>query len=173
MSASSIRTRRYLYVLPVDAVTDEPLRVRYNLPLINEEFAETCRLLWRHAQVSLLDVAWTRTAYPSFIILEPDYLIDISSLAECFRSTGIILPIICWHVCNYRITPARCCWVTLLTFLDEWIHAEEAPDYLACMKKAFRSLFHRVAACADLHDREKETEFFADSSGILRISAVP
>ena len=29
----------YLYVLPVDTVADEPLRVRYNVPQINEEFA--------------------------------------------------------------------------------------------------------------------------------------
>ena len=47
----------YLYVSPVDTVADEPLRVRYNVPQVNEEFAETCQLLWRHAQVNLLDVA--------------------------------------------------------------------------------------------------------------------
>lgn len=47
----------YLYVSPVDTVSDELLRVRYNIPQVNEEFAETCKLLWRHAQVNLLDVA--------------------------------------------------------------------------------------------------------------------
>ena len=44
----------FLYVLPVDTVADEPLRVRYNVSQVNEEFAETCKLLWRHAQVNLL-----------------------------------------------------------------------------------------------------------------------
>ena len=80
----------YLYVLPVDTVADEPLRVRYNVPQINEEFAETCRILWRHAQVNLLDVTVDEVGIltPSFIILEPDYLIDISSLAECFKDYG-------------------------------------------------------------------------------------
>lgn len=74
----------YLYVSPVDTVADEPLRVRYNVPQVNEEFAETCQLLWRHAQVNLLDVAVDEAGVltPSFIILEPDYLLDISSLAE-------------------------------------------------------------------------------------------
>ena len=47
-------------------------------------------------------------------------------------------------------------------FLDEWIHAESEPDYLECMKKAFRSYPIELAACADLRDREKEREFFAD-----------
>lgn len=156
----------YLYVLPVDAVTDEPLRVRYNVPQINEEFAETCRLLWRHAQVNLLDVAIDKAGIltPSFIILEPDYLIDISSLAECFKDYG-------HHPANYLLARLQSSDNTrpLLLgnianlFLDEWIHAkDDAPDYLACMQKAFRSYPIELAACADLRDREKEVEFFSD-----------
>ena len=155
----------YLYVLPVDAVADEPLRVRYNMPQINEEFAETCRLLWRHAQINLLDVAVDESGIltPSFIILEPDYLIDISSLAECFKDYG-------HHPANYMLARLQSPDNTrpLLLgnianlFLDEWIHAKGAPDYLACMKKAFRTYPIELAACADLRDREKEAEFFAD-----------
>ena len=48
---------QYLYVIPVDALADEFLRVRYNVPQINDEFAQTCGFLWRHAQLNLLDVA--------------------------------------------------------------------------------------------------------------------
>ena len=78
---------QYLYVTPLDEVSEQPYLVRYNVPQINEEFAETCKLLWRHAQVNLLDVAIDEAGIltPSFIVLEPDYLLDISSLAECFR----------------------------------------------------------------------------------------
>lgn len=81
---------QYLYVIPVDALADEFLRVRYNVPQINEEFAQTCEILWHHAQLNLLDVAIDEAGIltPSFIVLEPDYLIDISSLAECFRDYG-------------------------------------------------------------------------------------
>lgn len=155
----------YLHVLPVDAVADEPLRVRYNVPQINEEFAETCELLWRHAQVNLLDVAVDDAGIltPSFIILEPDYPIDISSLAECFKDYG-------HHPANYilaRLQSPDNTRPLLLgnianLFLDEWIHTEGAPDYLECMKKAFRSYPIELAACADLRDREKELEFFSD-----------
>lgn len=155
----------YLYVLPVDTVADEPLRVRYNVPQVNDEFAETCGLLWWHAQINLLDVAVDEsgTLTPSFIILEPDYLLDISSLAECFREYG-------HHPANYMLARLQAPDNTrpLLLgnianlFLDEWIHAESEPDYLACMKKAFRSYPIELAACADLRDREKEREFFAD-----------
>ena len=155
----------YLYVLPVDTVADEPLRVRYNVPQVNEEFAETCQLLWRHAQVNLLNVAVDEAGVltPSFIILEPDYLLDISALAGCFKDYG-------HHPANYLLARLQSPDNTrpLLLgnianlFLDEWIYAKEEPDYLSCMKKAFRTYSIELAACADLLDKEKEKEFFAD-----------
>ena len=156
---------QYLYVTPLDEIADEPLRVRYNIPQINEEFAETCQLLWRHAQLNLLDVAVDEAGIltPSFIVLEPDYLLDISSLAECYRDYG-------HHPANYflsRLQPIENARPLLLgnianLFLDEWIHAEGEVDYLKCMQKAFRRYPIELAACADLRDREKERQFFDD-----------
>lgn len=158
---------QYLYVTPLDEVSDKAYLVRYNIPQINEEFAETCRLLWRHAQVNLLDVAIDDEGIltPSFIVLEPDYLIDISSLAECFRDYG-------HHPGNYflsRLQPIENARPLLLgnianLFLDEWIHArkEEDIDYRTCMQKAFRRYPIELAACSDLRDREKERQFFDD-----------
>ena len=131
----------YLYVQPLDTLADEWLKVRYNVPDVNEEFRETCELLWRHAQLNLLDVVVDEEGVltPSFIILEPDYLIDISSLAECFKDYG-------HHPANYilaRLQPSDNTCPLLLgnianLFLDEWIHAEGEPDYLACMKRRRR-----------------------------------
>lgn len=158
---------QYLYVTPLDEVSEKPLLVRYNIPQINEEFAETCKLLWCHAQVNLLDVAIDNEGVltPSFIVLEPDYLIDISSLAECFRDYG-------HHPANYylsRLQPIENARPLLLgnianLFLDEWIHAqdEEDIDYRTCMQKAFRRYPIELAACPDLRDREKERQFFDD-----------
>ncbi len=155
----------YLYVMPVDEITDEPWRVRYNIPDINEEFAATCEQLWRHAQVNLLDVAIDEAGIltPSFIVLEPDYLLDISSLAECFKEYG-------HHPANYllaRLQPSENTRQLLLgnlanLFLDEWIHADGEADYLTCMQKAFRRYPIELAACADLQEPDKEREFFAD-----------
>ncbi len=158
---------QYLYVTPLDEVSEKLLLVRYNIPQINEEFAETCKLLWRHAQVNLLDVAIDNEGVltPSFIVLEPDYLIDISSLAECFRDYG-------HHPANYylsRLQPIENARPLLLgnianLFLDEWIHAQDEADidYRTCMQKAFRRYPIELAACPDLRDREKERQFFDD-----------
>ena len=157
---------QYLYVTPLDEVSERPYLVRYNIPQINEEFAETCKLLWQHAQVNLLDVAIDEAGIltPSFIVLEPDYLIDISSLAECFRDYG-------HHPGNYflsRMQPIENARPLLLgnianLFLDEWIHApNEDIDHRTCMQKAFRRYPIELAACPDLRDREKERQFFDD-----------
>ena len=155
----------FLYVTPVDAIGGGLWRVRYNVPQVNDEFRETCRVLWQHAQLNLLDVAIDEehVLTPSFIVLEPDYLIDISSLAECFKEYG-------HHPLNYvlaRLQPQGNTRPLLLgnivnLFLDEWIHAAGTPDYLACMKKAFRAYPIELAACEDLLDWEKEAAFFAD-----------
>ena len=101
---------------------------------------------------------------PSFIVLEPDYLLDISSLAECFRDYG-------HHPANYflsRLQPIENARPLLLgnianLFLDEWIHAKsEDIDYRTCMQKAFRRYPIELAACSDLRDKEKERQFFED-----------
>ncbi|MDD3036596.1 DEAD/DEAH box helicase [Bacteroides sp.] len=157
---------QYLYVTPLEEVSEKLFLVRYNIPQINEEFAETCQLLWKHAQINLLDVAIdeARVLTPSFIVLEPDYLIDISALAECFREYG-------HHPANYflsRLQPIENARPLLLgnianLFLDEWIHAQdEEIDYRVCMQKAFRRYPIELAACSDLRDPEKERQFFDD-----------
>ncbi|MBR5541382.1 MAG: AAA family ATPase [Bacteroides sp.] len=156
----------FLYVHPVDEVVEGLWKVRYNVVGVNEEFTDGVSNFWRHAQLNLLDVKRNNdnTYTPSFIVLEPDYLLDISSLAECYRDYGS-------HPANYlmnRLMPKDNTLPLLLgnianLFLDEWIHAtEEVPDYIACMKKAFRQYSIELATCEDLLNSEKEEAFFKD-----------
>ena len=123
-------------------------------------------LFWQGASLNLLDVTVDENdvLHPLYIVLEPDYLIDISSLAECFREYGS-------HPANYfmsRLMPIKNARPLLLgnianLFLDEWIHAgEREPDYMEVMRKAFRQYPMELAACEDLRDPQKEREFFAD-----------
>jgi hypothetical protein len=155
----------FLYVLPVDADDTEPLRVRYNVPKVNDEFAETCALLWRDALLNLEDVttASDGTLTPAIIILEPDYLIDISALAECFKEYG-------HQPGNYllaRLRPSENTRPLLLgnianMFLDRCVFSREMPLYRDCMAEVFRAYPIELSACDDLQDTELEREFFAD-----------
>ena len=156
----------FMYVYPVDEVAEACWKVRYNQKGVNDEFTEGIGGFWRHAQLNLLDVTQNEdgTYTPSFIVLEPDYLLDISSLSECYRDYGS-------HPANYlmgRLVPIENDRSLLLgnianLFLDEWINAHnEVPDYLACMKKAFKQYPLELAACEELLDPEKEAAFFKD-----------
>lgn len=156
----------FLYVTPVDIFSERLWKVRYNVLGVNEEFTEGISRYWRYAQLNLLDVNVNEdgTYTPSFIVLDPDYLIDISSLAECYRDYGS-------HPANYfmnRLMAIENARPLLLgnianLFLDEWIHAsEEEPDYVSCMKKAFRQYPIELATCEDLLDGDKEKAFFKD-----------
>lgn len=156
----------YLYVRPIDVLEEEPVKVNYNKPGVNEEFKDTVDELWRYAQLNLLDVIVDDNGVytPSFIVLEPDYLLDISLLAECYKDYGS-------HPANYflsRLVPIENARPLLLgnianLFLDEWIYAgEKEPDYTECMKKAFRQYPIELAACEELRNPQKEKEFAQD-----------
>lgn len=156
----------YLYVRPIDVLEEEPVKVNYNKTGVNEEFKDTVEELWRYAQLNLLDVTVDDNGVytPSFIVLEPDYLLDISSLAECYKDYGS-------HPANYflsRLVPIENARPLLLgnianLFLDEWIYAgEKEPDYTECMKKAFRQYPIELAACEELRNPQKEKEFAQD-----------
>lgn len=153
----------YLYVIPEDEIVEKPIRVRYGIEKVNAEFNETIERLWQHAQLNLLDVEIDGEGVyiPSMIVLEPDYLIDISTLAECFKEYGHLpenylfsklqtsdntAPLLLGNVANF--------------FLDQWIHAEGEVDYRECMKLAFRLYPLEFAACPELKDAAKEYEFF-------------
>lgn len=152
----------YLYVY----ASGQERRVRYHVPGLNDAFTQDIPFFWKDASLNLLDVTADEMGFlcPSFIVLEPDYLMDISSLAECFREYGS-------HPANYfmnRLMPIENARPLLLgnianLFLDEWVHAgEQEPDYLQVMQKAFRQYPVELAACEDLRDPQKEREFFAD-----------
>lgn len=158
------RDEQFLYVHSDEYPSDTLLRVCYALVDVNAEFNDTIELLWPQAQLNLLDVSIDEEGalIPKFIVLEPDYLVDASSLAECYKNYGA-------HPANYlmsRLTPSENTIPLLLgnianTFLDEWIYNDD-PDYKESMVKAFRQHPVSISACTDLQDTDKERAFAQD-----------
>ena len=71
-----------------------PIKVFYNQEGRNDNFAENITRLIRHElfpmTMNLVDVEEDKQGhwYPGMIICEPDYLMDITAIAECFKPSG-------------------------------------------------------------------------------------
>lgn len=98
-----------------------------------------------------------------FIVFEPDYLIDISSLAECFRPFGN-------HPLNYTLsrlqikenTPYILLGNTANYIIDELINEDTTSpvDYTNIMKKMFKSFPFEFSTCEELKTHSGEKNFF-------------
>ena len=77
---------------------DEPglpgeMRVQVRRAGVNSEFDETLALLEPGSKLNLVDVAVADgELLPHYLVLEPDYLVDVSALAECVQEYGA-----CWQ----------------------------------------------------------------------------
>ncbi|MEO6038762.1 MAG: AAA domain-containing protein, partial [Saprospiraceae bacterium] len=72
----------------------QTIRVRYGLPARNENFDPTIQVIRKvfgfPVTLNLLevDIAADGDYQPRAIVVEPDYLMDVSAIAECFKDTG-------------------------------------------------------------------------------------
>ncbi|MEG1586506.1 MAG: AAA domain-containing protein [Bacteroidales bacterium] len=159
-----------LYVVPEESESDQEVRVRINREHSGIQlFAETLEVIHEGAQLNLLNVRdhfndCSLTA--DLVVLEPDFLLDISTIAECFRDYG-------HHPLNYfmsRLSPDQNTHHILLgnianQFLDDIVNetADNPADYLVSMSKAFRQSPVSIAACETLNDPAGEKKFFNET----------
>lgn len=153
----------FLYVQDDTNPTEEPVKVRHHVEHVNEEFNDTVAGLWPGCQLNLIDVEVDEYGVltPEIIILEPDYLLDISSLAECMKEYGR-------HPLNYFLSKfegAKNAKPILLgnianLFFDELVNeTEDEPVlYQDVIRKAFRTSPFEISTCDDL-----DAQFFEDT----------
>lgn len=155
---------QFIYAFDEENPTEEPIKVKHHVSGINEEFNTTIGKLWKGCQLNLIDVTVDEQGIylPDLIILEPDYLLDISSLAECMKDYGK-------HPLNFvqsKFEAIKNTSPILLgnaanSFLDEFVNEQpHSPvDYATAMKKVFKSAPFEFSTCSDLSTKEKEIEF--------------
>lgn len=153
----------FIYALDEDHPSEAPVKIFPDTDGENVAFRETVSQLWKGCQLNLIDVrvADDGTYHPELLILEPDYLLDVSALAECRKEHSR-------HPLNFlrsRLEPVLVNRHILLgnianLFLDEIIH--ETPDapvlFADAMKKAFKASPFEFATCAEI-----DKAFFDDA----------
>ncbi len=139
---------------PKDSVEDT-LSVKLNVEKINDIFNETFHHLWIGVQLNLVDckVDTDGCYIPSIIVLEPDYLIDASAMAESFQNYGNSH----LHYFRRKFEAMASTHYLLLGnlanfFLDELIYAEhpELLDFNATFLKSFKEMPFEFTACKDI-----------------------
>jgi superfamily I DNA and/or RNA helicase len=154
----------FIYAIDEESPSNDPIRIKYNISGINEEFNGTVSKLWTGCQLNLLSVNIDNNLIytPDFIVLEPDYLMDISSLAENFKDYGS-------HPLNYLHSKFETIPNTSAIILgnyannvfDEFLFTTkfESVTIKDVFSKTFKQYPFEFSTCKDLQDQEKETKF--------------
>ncbi|MGL5318119.1 MAG: DEAD/DEAH box helicase [Bacteroidales bacterium] len=150
-----------IYVHREDHVADKmAIRIKEDCSYLRELEADT------YLNLIFLSQNKEKENTPDIIVVEPNYLIDISAIAECFKPYG-------HDELNYlfsRLTPAENTRHILLgnvanAFLDEIVNeiADAPIEYLDAMRKVFRNSPFEFSTCEDLNDPSAERVFFQET----------
>ncbi len=153
----------YIYAIDEEHPADEQVRIRFNELGVNLEFNQTVRSLWNGAQLNLIQVHIDDAGiyHPELLIVEPDYLLDISAIAECMKDYGRN-PL---HYLRAKFEPSQNTKYILLgnianLFLDEFVNEDpnHPIQYMECIKKAFKLSPFEFATCEEI-----DQQFFEDT----------
>lgn len=135
-----------IIVAESEELSSEPIRIDYRENSFDNDLDYLFELLEPDMQINLIDckVDENNTYYPRLIIIEPDFLIDISALAECFKDYG-------HHPYNYllqKIEPRMSNHYILIgriagQLLDDLIN--EKPERRVTYKESLMREFKRSA----------------------------
>lgn len=148
--------------------SDVPIIVRYN-SAVNEIFSPMIERLWIGAQMNLIDVKIDQHGcyLPAMFVLEPDYLIDASSIAECFCNYGNSH----LHYFRRKFEPDANSKHILLGnlanyFLDELVYTDDvdALDFDDIFLESFRQKPFEYAACNDIKAISDFREFMSKAA---------
>lgn len=145
----------------VQAFSELPTKV-----VVPKLFATSIKECATGNRVALIDVTVDYIAghlIPQLVIIEPDYLLDVSSVAECMREYGSHPFYFLINRCSDRPNTAPILLGNAANFfLDTLIYADdiERVDVNACIKKFFQLYPIDISSCKDLRERSTELQFF-------------
>jgi hypothetical protein len=137
------RKEESIFVLDEEVPHAKPVQVRIHVAGINEAFTESVVRCQESQQLNLLDVTVDAQGVytPTMLIVEPDFLVDISVLAACVKAYSR-------HPLQYlegKLKIAEKTAPMLMgnianSILDEWVNrADVDPNFLNTMRDAFKN----------------------------------
>lgn len=146
-----------------DVLYSDTIHVKYGTSS-NNIFNDTIESLWVGAQLNLIDSKIDNNGcyIPKLFVLEPDYLIDASAIAECFQNYGNSH----LHYFRRKFEPSVNSHYILLGnlanfFLDELIYADNADDmsFEEIFLKSFRAMPFEYSSCEDIRKNDDFRDF--------------
>ena len=144
--------------------TDEYITVKFD----NIRPFTSVKEFWKGAQLYLvnIEVDDSENYYPKFVILEPDYLVDISSIAECFQDYGKT-PL--FYIKSKFEEVPNSKHIRLGNFanlvVDELFaeNKEQQVTFNSTIKKDFQSYPFEYTTCTDLDSEDKFKEYLSNA----------
>ncbi len=133
--------------------------VKYGVNPDNKAFDSSIEMFWEGAQINIIDFSIDKNGYliPKLIVLEPDYLIDASALAECFQSF-CVTPM---HYFRNKFESVSNSSHILLGnlanfFLDELVFAQNPMDikFEEAFLSSFKNAPFEYTSCQDIANPE-------------------
>ena len=138
--------------------------VKHDLSLDADDVIISVEPLWEGAQLNLIDCRVDRNGYfiPRYIVIEPDYLIDASAIAECFQDYAIS-PL---HYFRNKLEEKENRSYLLLGnlanfFLDELVYAAnpENVSFEEVFLRSFKQSPFEYTSCEDIRSDHDFREF--------------
>lgn len=138
---------------------DANIYIKYNVKGVNDLFNTTIERLWIGAQLNIINCRQDETGryIPQIFVVEPDYLIDTSALAECFQNYG--KSYLHYFRRKFEQTPNNQ-YILLGNlanfFLDELVFADnpEELEFNSIFLESFRQKPFEYTTCRDIHKVE-------------------
>lgn len=164
----SIDRENKSFIISTDSEEGSKYTIKCGVEKINEIFDETINRMWIGVQVNLIDciVDQNNHLIPRFIVLEPDYLLDASALAECFQNYGIS------HLHYFRRKfeeTANSQYILLGNlanfFLDELIYSNNPSEakFEDSFLSAFKQFPFEFTSCNDIKNISDFKDFMVKS----------
>lgn len=143
---------------------DTPIIVRYGIDPENSKFDSSVENFKVGANLNLIDCVLDENDFliPGYIILEPDYLIDASAIAECFQDY-LISPL--HYFCNKFEQKENRSYLLLGNlanfFLDELVFAEKSEEvsFDEVFFRSFKQSPFEYTSCEDIRTDHDFKEF--------------